>query len=727
MKAMRKIIRGSGFKGVLDYVFDRENGKQPGRLLGGNMSGIDPTTLASEFGVTRKLRYEIKKPVWHNSLRLPAGDHISDDQWVKTGDDYMSRMGFSDAHMRCYVLHDDADGQHIHIVASRIGIDGSLYTGQNENLESTRQVEILEKIHGLTITKGRDLEPDGSVSMPDRSKPKKNETEKSIRTDSAPPRVILQSILDEVMSSPAITVSAFIERLHAASVYVKPSVASTGRLNGFSFSLDAQIWFKGSDLGKQYSVSNLIKNGLNYEQIRDSSAIIAATERASSASSEIRVRDTSSNARDSSSDDSTERRVSSANPVTRAENGNSIHASYVSTEKESHGHEQFDHGDINSDARTEAANKDSIQESHSKIDSHDIHDRLDNWRATADDITSLAAVATPGALESKSLTAAQKAKVDAVTKQLNALDSPLYRLTLISRSDKSKSFNLGKSKNDEEERFFAKKEVISQIPFLSRKNAQNHDIYVTPIDTKNHYIVVDDVRDYMTLLNDGFKPSIIQESSENNCQAIIKIDKAESSKSEQSAANKLVLNLNQKFGDEQFSGVIHPFRLAGFSNKKLNRNNTFTTLILAIDRLCEKSAQMLADIRKSLKNENKYVSEHVEQSETRSFTQYRENHVDSKKVLSATSNNGDLYRRLIKNASNFAEIDMSVIDFRFAKELLKNHSQRDVVNAIIELSPDISSRHANAQAYAQRTVAKAQEALESERRSSMVKSEKMRV
>ncbi len=81
MKGMRKISRGNGFRGALDYVFDREGGKEKGRLIGGNLSGATPKELAGEFGVVRRLRPGVKKPVWHNSLRLPAGETINDQRW----------------------------------------------------------------------------------------------------------------------------------------------------------------------------------------------------------------------------------------------------------------------------------------------------------------------------------------------------------------------------------------------------------------------------------------------------------------------------------------------------------------------------------------------------------------------------------------------------------------------------------------------------------------------
>lgn len=86
------------------------------------------------------------KPVWHNSLRLPDGEHLPTEQWVEVADDYMKRMGFSETHLRAYVLHDDKDGQHIHIVASRIdATSGKLYLGKNENLISTRIIQNLKR------------------------------------------------------------------------------------------------------------------------------------------------------------------------------------------------------------------------------------------------------------------------------------------------------------------------------------------------------------------------------------------------------------------------------------------------------------------------------------------------------------------------------------------------------------------------------------------------------
>ena len=268
MKSMNRVKRGRGFRGVLNYIFGRDSDHKnaPGVLLGGNMSGHDPRTLAMEFGVTRQIRPDIEKPVWHNSLRLPAGESLSHDEWVKIADDYMEKMGFGSLHPRCYVLHDDKEGQHIHIAASRIALDGLLYLGKNENLASTRIIQELEREHGLTITKGPEYMPDGKIKMPKVKNPSKPEMEMGLRLEVKPPRLVLQELLDAAIQEPK-TVIQFVRFLEEKGVSVTPNLAETGRLNGFAFAL-GDVKFKGSSLGAGYKWAKL-SEVIDYEQARD--------------------------------------------------------------------------------------------------------------------------------------------------------------------------------------------------------------------------------------------------------------------------------------------------------------------------------------------------------------------------------------------------------------------------------------------------------------------------
>ncbi|EJB5059337.1 relaxase/mobilization nuclease domain-containing protein, partial [Salmonella enterica] len=260
MKGMQKIKRGKSFAGVVQYALKPgAHHKSDPIIIGGNMLGDSALELIAEFDSTTHLRQDVAKSVWHNSLRLPDSESLSNDQWVTIADDYMKRMGFSDTHLRCYVLHDD-DGQHIHIIASRIDIAvGKLYLGRNENLISTRIISELEIAHGLTVTKTASAI---APKQPKRKRVSRNEKMLSERTGVLSPREALQQILDKSLSDKP-DLLTFTKRLEAAEVGWTANIASTGKMNGFSFSY-RDIAFKASQLGKSYSWANL-NNRLNYD------------------------------------------------------------------------------------------------------------------------------------------------------------------------------------------------------------------------------------------------------------------------------------------------------------------------------------------------------------------------------------------------------------------------------------------------------------------------------
>ncbi|MDF5114615.1 DNA-primase RepB domain-containing protein, partial [Vibrio parahaemolyticus] len=151
----------------------------------------------------------------------------------------------------------------------------------------------------------------------------------------------------------------------------------------------------------------------------------------------------------------------------------------------------------------------------------------------------------------------------------------------------------GKQK-DGAEKFYSVEEVKNNIPLLSKKNAEGRDIYITPITLDYHYIVVDDLtpETHKEMLANGYSPNLVQESSRDNYQAIFRVPKTTDEK-DREIANKVVVGLNKRYGDENFTGVSHPFRMAGFSNKKPTRNNFFTRLISSSANACQRVITLL--------------------------------------------------------------------------------------------------------------------------------------
>ena len=148
-------------------------------------------------------------------------------------------------------MHDDSDGQHIHIIANRINmVGGKLYLGKNENLVSTRIISELERVHGLTETTG----VTGSRPQ-DKRKPSRNELMMAERTAAPCPKSQLQTLIDNVLTHRP-DLLTFIDMLEWKGVTCKPNIASTGKMNGFSFQYQG-IAFKASQLGKKYGWSSL--------------------------------------------------------------------------------------------------------------------------------------------------------------------------------------------------------------------------------------------------------------------------------------------------------------------------------------------------------------------------------------------------------------------------------------------------------------------------------------
>ncbi|WMO72943.1 relaxase/mobilization nuclease domain-containing protein [Escherichia coli] len=255
MKGMQKIKRGKSFAGVVLYALrSASHHKVDPVVIGGNMMGSFAKELIAEFDATKTLRSDVAKPVWHNSLRLPKNETLTDAQWSGIADDYMTRMGFSETHLRCYVLHDDEDGQHIHIIASRVPLDaGRLYLGRNENLISTRVIQQLERDYHLTKTKSPD--DHNPSASPAKRKKSRNEAMLEDRTGEKCAKTIIQEAIDTLLTS-QISEHEFVQQLAAQKIKAIPNRASTGKMNGFSFEY-ANISFKASQLGKKYSWKNL--------------------------------------------------------------------------------------------------------------------------------------------------------------------------------------------------------------------------------------------------------------------------------------------------------------------------------------------------------------------------------------------------------------------------------------------------------------------------------------
>lgn len=269
MKA--RVGRGRGAAGLMRYLMDegmKATGLKRPEIVGGTLAGTGAGQLTRELTAVRELRPDVKRHLWHTSLALPPGEKLTVEKWEAIARDFMQEMQFPEDTAWTAIRHHDTDHDHIHIVACRISLSGGVWLGQWEVPKAIEATQALERRHGLTITKG--LYDDEHKRRPaDRAQKSLTPAEinQAVRTDEEPPRQRLQRLVDAAAEGSP-TVVEFAERLTLAGVSVRANVASTGRMNGFSFEIEG-IPFKGSDLGKQYTWKGLQDRGITYEQVRD--------------------------------------------------------------------------------------------------------------------------------------------------------------------------------------------------------------------------------------------------------------------------------------------------------------------------------------------------------------------------------------------------------------------------------------------------------------------------
>lgn len=261
-----KQIKGTGFGGCLNYVL----GKKDAALIGGTMCGQTPEELATEFAIARQLRPNLKVAVFHATLSVDRTEKLessekNDQRWLAIAANYMKAMEF-DNNQYAVVKHSDTDHDHVHIVASRIRLDGGVVDDSWDYYRSQETIRQLERNYNLeTVTPS--WETDKRAPTTGEYRQLQSKGNKSVR-------VQLQDIIDEVTQDNP-SMPEFVERLQQQGVEVQVRLTRTGLSKGISYNLN-EVSFSGTQLGKAYTFSGLQKHrGVSYDQQRDSAIIEA--------------------------------------------------------------------------------------------------------------------------------------------------------------------------------------------------------------------------------------------------------------------------------------------------------------------------------------------------------------------------------------------------------------------------------------------------------------------
>ena len=166
---MAKIVKGSDFKGVVDYILDKGKGTQVVAYDGLFMENKE--TIAMSFNAQSQMNNKVTKPVGHIALSFSKEDEprLTNRLMAGIALEYMERMGIRDTQF-LIARHFDKEHPHVHIAFNRIDNNGNTISDRNERLRSTRICKELTQKYGLHMANGKDNVKRNRLKEPDRTK-----------------------------------------------------------------------------------------------------------------------------------------------------------------------------------------------------------------------------------------------------------------------------------------------------------------------------------------------------------------------------------------------------------------------------------------------------------------------------------------------------------------------------------------------------------------------------
>jgi len=268
-----------------------------------------------------------------------------------------------------------------------------------------------------------------------------------------------------------------------------------------------------------------------------------------------------------------------------------------------------------------------------------------------------------------------------------ALAAEKYRVTLgkFRRDNKLGQASL----LDANKKGFTAEQLQTRFAKLQRLEKNGENIYFTPLDSKKHFLVVDDLtrESFDRMMQDGFKPAVLLETHPGSYQAIIAVPKTDHPE-DYRAAVKIAQKLNKKYGDPKVQNAVQPFRAPGFANQKpkyLQPGGGYpqAKVLDTRKRECNKTQELLNAKAKELQKANEErVKAHARQVEHKPRMEYL--------VTDRGVDLNHVYLRHQKDIeTRFRELkEQSRIDAMIAMRMhICGHSREDISQAIQNNTP----------------------------------------
>lgn len=164
-----KIVKGSSFKGVVNYILDKE--KDAKILICDGLFVENKNTIAMSFDAQSKMNPKVTKPVGHISLAFHKEDEhrLTDRAMAGIALEYLKEMGITDTQV-LIVRHFDKEHPHVHIAFNRIANNGRTISDRNERIRSARICKELTKKYNLYFASGKERVKQHRLKEPDKTK-----------------------------------------------------------------------------------------------------------------------------------------------------------------------------------------------------------------------------------------------------------------------------------------------------------------------------------------------------------------------------------------------------------------------------------------------------------------------------------------------------------------------------------------------------------------------------
>ncbi|GJD22834.1 hypothetical protein RIVM261_077900 [Rivularia sp. IAM M-261] len=287
------IYKKPNFLKTLQYVL----GKEDAAIIQTNMAGRTPDEFNQQFLNTKYSNKSVKRQCAHLIIsiahRQDYHEHLSDSQYCYVAQEYLKDLGYlpknelvTEAESQYVaVRHHDRDHEHLHIIASRIRLDGSLVRDSYDYFNSQVSTRRLAAQLGLEVT------PTTNKSIANRLKqeygintpisPNRSKSIRAVNSKHKTPtskEVIREAIAEAIENSPNRDISTFIEHLEKSRVQVLPKLREK-ELLGFSY-IHENVIIAGHQVYKPYSWKNLqVEFGFEYNPQRDYDSLVKARSR----------------------------------------------------------------------------------------------------------------------------------------------------------------------------------------------------------------------------------------------------------------------------------------------------------------------------------------------------------------------------------------------------------------------------------------------------------------